>query len=155
MKKLMLKILAAVFILQITFIAKASSVYAEEMTCPPPMPVNIDIKPGESPNKINLSSKGTLAVAVLSTADFAASQFTPEMAHLTNANGPMGCVGAAAIRWNLEDVNKDTQLDLVFFFRTQDLNLTSSSTAAILMAHGSYHSTTTHIVGTDFVQVKP
>jgi hypothetical protein len=157
MKKLMFNILAAVLVLQVTFFARASTVHAEEMTCPSPTPVTIDVKPGEVPNKINLSAKGTLAVAVLSTQDFDASQFTPEMAHLSDASTAMtmSCMGAAAIRWNLEDVNKDGQLDLVFFFKTQDLNLTLSSTAATLMAHGSYQSIATHIAGTDSVQVKP
>jgi hypothetical protein len=127
------------------------------MTRPPLTPVTIDIKPGEVPNKINLSASGLLAVAVITTPDFDASQFAPEMAHLSDASTAltMSCAGAASIRWKLDDVNKDNHLDLVFFFRVQDLNVTSSSTAATLMAHGSYNSTATHIAGTDSVQIKP
>jgi hypothetical protein len=119
--------------------------------------VSIDVKPADYPNKINLSAKGLLPVAVLTTEGFDASQFTPEMAHLSDADiaMTMGCVGAAAVRWNYSDVNGDGQLDLVFFFKIQDLNLTSGSTAATLMAHGSYSSTVIHIEGTDSVLVKP
>jgi hypothetical protein len=64
------------------------------------------------------------------------------------------CTGALAQRWSLDEENGEGQLDLVFF-KTQDLNLTLSSTAATLMAHGSYASNAMHIVGTDSVQVVP
>jgi hypothetical protein len=116
----------------------------------------VDIKPGDRSNKINLSARGLLPVAVLTTADFDASQFTPEMAHLSDARiaMTMGCVGADAVRWNYVDVNRDGRLDLVFLFRIQDLNLTSHSTAATLMAHGTYGSTDIHIIGTDSIHVK-
>ncbi|HEX9388317.1 MAG TPA: hypothetical protein VF918_18470 [Anaerolineales bacterium] len=155
MKKLMLRLVVIVMTLQALFFVKPSFVRAEDMTCPPPTTVTIDIKPDGYPNKINLSASGLLPVAVLTTQDFDASQFTPEMAHLSDASIAMNCEGAAAIRWKLEDVNGDRQLDLVFFFKIQDLDLTSNSTAATLMAHGSYNSTPTHIVGTDSVVIKP
>jgi hypothetical protein len=155
MKKLMLRLMIAMLAFQALFFVNPSVVHAEEMTCLPPTPVTFDIKPGGYPNKINLSANGLLPVAVLTTQDFDASQFTPEMAHLSDANMAMSCEGAAAIRWKLDDVNGDHHLDLVFFFSVEDLDLTSSSTAATLMAHGSYNSTPTHIVGTDSVLVKP
>ena len=127
------------------------------MTCPPPTPVLIDIKPGNIQNKVKLSSKGILAVALLTTQDFDASQFTLEMAHLNDANTTMAesCTGASAQRWSLDDENGDGQLDLVFFFKIQDLNLALSSTVATLMAHGTYGGTAMHIEGTDLVQVVP
>jgi hypothetical protein len=130
---------------------------AQDMTCPEHTPVTIDIRPGGFPNRINLSSMGLLAVAVLSTPDFDASQFIPEMAHLSDAASAManGCAGAMALRWVLDDVNRDGLVDLVFFFNIQDLNLTPSSTAATLMAHGTYDSSTLHIIGTDSVVIKP
>lgn len=128
---------------------------AQEMTCPEHTPVVLDIKPGSAENKINLAARGLLPVAVLSTADFTASLFTPEMAHLSDAATAMaeGCSGATAARWVRSDVNADGRLDLVFFFRVQELNLTPSSTAATLMAHGMYGDTTLHIMGSDSVQV--
>ena len=157
MKRWIPSALITVLTFQALFFISPSTVYAQEMTCPPPTFVTIDVKPGDTSNKINLSARGLLPVAVLTTTDFDASQFMPEMAHLSDANMAMtmGCAGAMAIRWNLEDVNRDRRLDLVFFFRTQDLNLTSNTTDVTLMAHGSYNSTPAHIMGTDPVRVKP
>lgn len=149
------RILIIVLVLQVSFLVNPSSARAEEMTCPPPVPVVIDIKPGDGVNKINLSSRGLLPVAVLSTESFDASQFTPEMAHLSDASSGMGCEGAEAVRWRYEDVNGDGLVDLIFFFRVQDLNLTSASTAVTLMAHGSYQGSMIHIMGTESVLIKP
>jgi hypothetical protein len=79
------------------------------------------------------------------------------MAYMADASTTMTmpCSGAMAIRWALEDVNGDHKPDLVFFFSTQDLNLTASSTAATLMAHGLYNGATLHITGTEAVVVVP
>ncbi len=154
MKKILLKTFIALFALQGLLLAAPTAVRAEEMTCPPPLMVMIDIKPADAVNTIKLSAKGVFPVAVLSTPDFNASQFTPEMAHLNDASLPMGCSGAAAVRWNYSDVNGDGLTDLVFFFRDQDLNLTTSSTAAAFMAHGTYEGSAVHIMGTDAVVVK-
>ena len=155
MKKITLRMLVAVLAIPIFFLGAPASVHAEPMTCPPPKLVTIDIKPGNSQNRVKLSSKGTLAVAVLTTQDFDASQFIPEMAHLNDANSAMAdsCAGASAQRWSLDDENGDGRLDLVFFFSIQDLNLTLNSTAATLMAHGLYGGTDMHIEGTDMVSV--
>ncbi len=154
MKRLVSRTILLVLVLQALYLASPSIAHADEMTCTP-IPVVIDVKPGDSLNKINPSAKGLLPVAVLSTGTFDASQFAPEMAHLSDANSGMGCEGAQAVRWNYEDVNGDGLVDLVFFFKVQDLNLTTSTTAVMLMAHGSYGSTTIHIMGTDAVVVKP
>ena len=149
-------IIVGVFLGAMAFLA-GSPASAQEMTCPTHTPVRVDIKPGSYPNRINLSSNGVVPVAVLTTPDFDASRFTPEMVHLTDANNAMtqGCTGALAVRWALDDVNHDGHPDLVFFFNTQDLDLTASSTAASLMAHGSYDSTILHIMGSDSVKVGP
>lgn len=157
MKKLMFRTLMTALTLQVLLFGTPSIVRAEDMTCPTPTTVIIDIKPGNSKNMVKLSSQGVLAVAVLTTQDFDASQFTPEMAHLNDANTAMAdsCAGASARRWSLDDENGDGRLDLVFFFKIQDLNLTLSSTAATLMAHGSYGGNEMHIEGTDSVRVVP
>jgi hypothetical protein len=117
--------------------------------------VNIDIKPGNARNQIKLSSKGVVLVAVLSTPEFDASQFAPEMAHLSDAGAAMNdsCSGATALRWSLDDENGDGQPDLVFFFRIQDLNFSLDSTSATFMAHGTYGAADMHIMGTDLVKV--
>ncbi len=157
MKKPFLGIAIGVLMLQVSLFASPLVAHADDMTCPTPVPVTIDIKPGNSKNTVKLSSNGTLAVAVLSTASFDASQFTPEMAHLNDANTPMAdtCSGASAVRWVLDDENGDGKLDLVFFFNIQDLNFTLSTTAATLMAHGTYGGSVIHIQGTDIVNVVP
>lgn len=157
MKKPLLGIAISVLMVQVSLFARPLVARADGMTCPTPVPVTIDIKPGNLKNTVKLSSKGTLAVAVLSTADFDASQFTPEMAHLNDANTPMAdtCTGASAVRWALDDENGDGKLDLVFFFHIQDLNFTLSTSAATLMAHGTYAGAVIHIQGTDTVNVVP
>ena len=157
MKKIMLRIFVAVMFIPVLFLGTPSIVHAADMTCPTPTPVTVDIRPGNAQNRIKLSSHGTLAIAVLTTTTFDASQFVPEMAHLNDANTAMAdsCSGAAAKRWSWDDENGDGRLDLVFFFNIQDLNLTLSSTSATLMAHGSYSGADTHIEGTDLVKVVP
>ena len=157
MKTMMYQVVVVVLLLGALAFLEWSPARAEEMTCPTHTPVRVDIKPGSYPNRINLSSQGVVPVAVLTTPDFDASQFTPEMAHLTDANSTMtqDCMGALAVRWVLDDVNRDGRPDLVFFFNTQDLDLSASSTAASLMAHGTYGSTTLHIMGTDSIKIGP
>lgn len=156
MKKLMLSTLILILVLPVWFLGDVPVVHAQEMTCPDHTTVRIDVKPGDRSNKINLSARGLLPVAVLTTRDFDARHFTPEMAHLSDADiaMDMGCAGAEAVHWKYADVNYDHRLDLVFYFQIQDLNLTSDSTTATLMAHGTYDSTEIHILGTDSVRVK-
>lgn len=129
-------------------------VHADGMTCPEHTPVLIDIKPGGYPNTINLTSRGLLAVAVLTTDNFDTRLFTPEMAHLSDASATNeGCTGATYVRWKRDDVNGDGRLDLVFFFAIQSLDFTTGTTAATLMAHGLSGSETLHIMGTDTVKI--
>lgn len=118
MKKLMLRAVIAMTILPIVFLGNPSVARADDLTCPAPTPVSVDIKPGNAQNRVKLSSRGQLAVAVLTTPDFDASQFSPDMAHLNDANTPMedACMGASALRWSLDDENRDGPLDFVFFF---------------------------------------
>ncbi len=157
MKKLLPRALIAAVVVQVLFLARPSAAHADQMTCPTPVPVTIDLKPGNSQNKVKLSSSGLLAVAVLTTDSFDATQFAPQMAHLNDASSAAAasCSGASAVRWSWDDENGDGRTDLVFFFKIQDLNFTTSTTAATLMAHGSYAGADTHIEGTDSVQVLP
>jgi peroxiredoxin len=101
-------------ILGTQFFQAWSPVAAEEMSCPEHTPVTVDIKPGSYPNTIRLASQGVVPVAVLTTMDFDASQFTPEMAHLNDATTTMStsCGGAMAVRWARDDVNRDGHPDL-------------------------------------------
>lgn len=106
-------------------------------------PIAIDIKPGSDPNSINLGSKGNVTVAVLTSDAFDASTIDPATASFA---------GASALRWNYEDVDRDGDIDLVFHFKTQDLNLTPSSTSASLTADTTDGS---HVKGTDTVNIVP
>ena len=85
--------------------------------------VEIDIKPGSDPNSINLKSKGVVPVAVLTTEDFDASTVDPETVFF---------VGASPLRWALEDVDNDGDMDMLFHFKTQELVLDDNSTEATL-----------------------
>src|SRR5512138_619597 len=102
MKKLILRTLVAVLALPIWFTAGIVVVHAQETTCPEPTPVTIDIKPGDPSNTIHLSARGFLPVAVLTTPDFNARQFVPEMAHLNDSRVAMemGCSGPEAVHWS-------------------------------------------------------
>ncbi len=90
--------------------------------------VDIDIKPGGSPNSINLKSRGVVPVAVLTTPLFDASDVNP---------GTVLFAGASPVNWNWEDVDFDGDLDLLFHFNTQNLNLTLASTSAELTGNTS------------------
>jgi hypothetical protein len=156
MKNVFLKISLILLVLPALFLARPSTAHAEEMTCQEATPVVIDIKPVDTANKINLSSRGLLPVAVFSTADFDASQFSPMMAHLQDASQPMDCSSGLAVRWAYSDANGDGRVDLVFFFKVQDLKINTSTTELMLMAHGDYGTSgELHIMGMDGVVVKP
>lgn len=85
--------------------------------------VVIDIKPGSDINAINLKAKGVVPVAVLTTGVFSAAKVNPATVQFA---------GAAPLRWTLEDVDADGDKDMLFHFRTEQLNLDQNSTQAIL-----------------------
>ena len=88
---------------------------------PPPEEIQIDIKPGSDLNNINLKSRGVVPVAVLTTDDFDAGTIEPDTVTFA---------GAAPVRWKLEDVDDDGDVDMLFHFRTHDLKLDESITKA-------------------------
>jgi hypothetical protein len=85
--------------------------------------VAIDIKPGTSPNSLNLKSKGVVPVAILSGSTFNVTQ--------VNVNTVV-FAGALPEKFSYDDVNADGLTDLVFHFRTQDLQLGATSMTATL-----------------------
>jgi len=87
--------------------------------------VDVDIKPGSFPNSINLKSKGNIAVAVLSDANFDATAIDRGTVVFAN-------MSPLPIGKSLEDVNEDGWLDVVFHFETQALNLKLDDTEACL-----------------------
>ena len=86
-------------------------------------PLIIDIKPGNDSNSINLRSKGVVPVAALTTDEFDALTVDPVTVLFA---------GAAPLRWAMEDVDHDGDLDLIFHFKTQELDLDEYSTEATL-----------------------
>ena len=104
---------------------------------------SIDIKPGSDPNSINLKSKGVVPVAVLTTDDFDANSVDPVTVEFA---------GAAPLRWATEDVDTDGDTDLLFHFKTQELDLTEDSTEAFLTG---YTHAGEFIWGTDTVNIVP
>ena len=105
--------------------------------------VTIDIKPGSDPNSINLKSKGVVPVAVLTTDDFDAGEIDP---------ATVVFAGAEPERWTTCDVDDDGDLDMLFHFKTQELDLTEDSEDATLTGK----TTDDHeITGTDSVRIVP
>jgi predicted outer membrane repeat protein len=105
--------------------------------------IAIDIKPGSDPNSINLNSKGVVPVAVLTTVDFYALEIAPASCVFANAQ---------PLRWTMEDVDRDGDLDMLFFFKTQELNLNSDSTEGELTG---LTENGVKIEGSDFVNIVP
>jgi hypothetical protein len=87
--------------------------------------VNIDIKPNDFPNSINLKNKGNVPVAILSSPTFDAA--TVDQGTVEFAGAPALSIGGSP-----EDVNGDGLMDLVLHFSTQSLNIKSGDTEACL-----------------------
>ena len=92
--------------------------------------VAIDIKPGDAANTINLRARGTVQVATLSSPTFDASTVNPDTVTLAGAG--VTTTGRGTPLTTFRDVNRDGRLDLLLHFRTQDLELTPTSTEAVL-----------------------
>jgi hypothetical protein len=112
--------------------------------------VGVDIKPGDSPNTINLKSRGVLPVAILSTSKFDASNIAPETVLLAGASPRLKGNGQPAV--SFEDVNGDGLLDLILQFDTQSLEITSSDTQASLTGRTKDGL---RIVGHDEIKIVP
>lgn len=85
--------------------------------------VDVDIKPGDDSNHVNLKSGGKTPIAILSTAAFDASAIDPLT--VTVAGAPVSLRGNGSTASSLEDVNGDGLLDLVVHVSTQALQLTN------------------------------
>jgi hypothetical protein len=87
--------------------------------------VEIDIKPGSNHNPVNPRSRGRIAVAVLTTEDFDAD--TADVSTVEFGPG-----GAQPLHYALEDVDGDTDWDLIFHFKTQETGIDCGDTEATL-----------------------
>jgi hypothetical protein len=95
-----------------------------------PVEVDIDIKPGENPNSINLGSQGNVPVAIFSTADFDATTVDPTTVTLAGAS--VRLKGKGTPMASFEDINGDGLLDIIVHVDTTALELTGEDTEAIL-----------------------
>ena len=114
-----------------------------EQNLPEVIEVSIDIKPGSDPNSINLGPKGVVPVAVLTSPDFDAGTIDPETVLFADASPE---------KWSFEDLEGDGDIDMLFHFNTEELNLTESSTEAILTGRTTSGQ---DITGTDSVRIVP
>jgi len=87
--------------------------------------VEIDIKPGIYPNRINIKSNGLLPVAVLYTDDFDAGQVDITTVTLGNAS-------AISDTPYMEDIDGDGDYDQIFYFRSRDTGIKCDDTDATL-----------------------
>ena len=85
----------------------------------------IDIKPGSDVNPINPKSKGKCTVAILTTEDFDASMVDVSTIQFGEGQAP-------PVHYALEDVDSDTDWDLVLQFKTQDTAIACGDTEATL-----------------------
>ncbi|WP_242342325.1 CARDB domain-containing protein [Anaeromyxobacter terrae] len=112
--------------------------------------VGVDIKPGSSPNSINLGSNGVVPVAILSSPTFDATTVDPLT--VTLASSPIVLRGNGTPSASAEDVNGDGLKDLVVQVATEALQLTTASTSAVLQGR-TY--TGQAIAGNDDVNIVP
>ena len=103
----------------------------------------IDIKPGGEQNSINLKSRGVVPVAVLTTDSICAEMIDPDTVEFA---------GAIPEHWSFEDVDDDGDDDIIFHFRTQELDIDQNSTEATLTAR---LLTQEEVFGTDEIRVVP
>jgi hypothetical protein len=112
---------------QVLFRDESKAIYLVRLVPPPPLDVSVDIKPGELLNTVNPKSRGTIAVAILTTPGFDATRVDP----LSVAFGPAGATEAHG-RGHSEDVDGDGDLDLLLHFRTQHTGIACGNTEATL-----------------------
>jgi uncharacterized delta-60 repeat protein len=112
--------------------------------------VQIDIKPKEYPNIINLGSNGNVPVAILSTANFDATTVDPTTVTLAGADVKLKCNGSPLA--SLEDVNGDGRLDILVHVNTSAFELTNTDEEAVLYGK-TYNGV--RIKGVDTIRIVP
>lgn len=92
--------------------------------------VDIDINPDDPDNRVRLSNRGTLTVAILSTEGFDAMTIDPATVAL--AGSPVIIKKSGKLAASFEDVNRDLLVDLVVHVATKDLKIRRAGKVAIL-----------------------
>jgi hypothetical protein len=95
--------------------------------------VEIDIKPGRFPYSLKLDNNGVIPVAVLSTPTFDAATVDPSTVCFGDAEDPTqrDCSEAHGTG-HIEDVDGDTDLDLVLHYETGETGIDPGDTEACL-----------------------
>ena len=112
--------------------------------------VAIDIKPGVSPNTVNLGSHGTVPVAILSMPGFDATTVNPTTVTLAGASVKVKGKGTPIASFT--DVDADGLLDLMLHVETEALQLSDTDTEAVLLGQ-TFEGM--HIRGVDTIRVVP
>jgi len=83
---------------------------------------SLDVRPGQNPSNVNLTSGGTLSVGLLSTATSNTTQVLPSSIRLDdNRDSLMSGGGVAPISSVRSDVNSDGRADLLLTFNMSDV----------------------------------
>ncbi len=91
--------------------------------------VSIDIKPGDQPTTIEPNRQGMIPVAILTTPEFDASTVDPTTVRI----GPTG-TEASVFRSNMDDVDRDKDVDMLLLFRVQEMRVKCGDTVISLRA---------------------
>jgi T5SS/PEP-CTERM-associated repeat protein len=131
-------------------------VVVPDITIPPTVrAVTIDVKPNEFPNVVNLHSKGTMPVAILSTVAFDALTIDPSTIRLNGAAVKLTGRGQRSL-CRPEDVNGDDRPDLVCRIVTSDVSLTGESVVVLdAMTFPAGQAAGIPVRGADFIRVVP
>jgi hypothetical protein len=113
--------------------------------------VQIDIKPGDATNSINLGSSGVVPVAILSSATFDATTVDPETVTLAGAKVRMVGKSRRPLA-HAEDINGDNLLDLVCQVETAQFLIQTGDSVAVLEAE-TFGGTA--IRGEDAIRIVP
>ena len=90
--------------------------------------VEVDVKPGSTSNPVNSNGKGVVPVAILTTEDFDASTVDAGSVRF----GPSGAAIAHGTAHH-EDVDGDSDVDLLMHFPTQDSGISKGDTEACII----------------------
>ena len=122
--------------------------------------VGLDITPGSTPNAVSLKKKGSLPVAILSSATFDATTIDPASVRLGDESGTDTGVERLRGRYNtgVSDVNGDGRPDLVLTFSVPQLvdnrDLIPTSTSLVIRgSQGASGGSCVNFRGTDAVVV--
>ncbi|MCK4849812.1 MAG: DUF4465 domain-containing protein [Phycisphaerae bacterium] len=96
----------------------------------PRIDVEIDIKPRNNRQMVNLNSEGVLRLAVLGGEDFDVHEI--DLLSLKLADAEPRAMGNSGKIGLFKDVNNDSQTDLVLHFNMGDLNVAAEATELIL-----------------------